>query len=290
MKKSFAARFGALALGLAVATGSGAAQNRVNTPPPVPDKAVFAGQVISLEDQDRRERMDRELMTFCYMHSTSQLMLKRSRRYFAIVEPILKARGIPDDLKYMMVIESNLDPKAYSSAGAAGLWQFTKATAKEYGLEIREGVDERYNIEKETIAACKFLKKYYAVFGDWTTVAAAYNAGQNGVAKRVESQRQSSALDLWLPEETSRYMYRILAAKMLFADPEAFGFSITEKDKYPVLKAREKVEVTTGIPSLVDFAEEHGTTYAKLKGANLWLRSDKLDNKDGKKYIIIIPE
>ncbi len=257
--------------------------------PAVPSRAVFAGQKIDLGDPDRYERMDRELMTFTYMHSTSMLMLKRASKYFPIVEPILKQYGIPDDLKYLMVIESNLDPKALSTAGAAGLWQFTKATAKEYGLEIRDGVDERYNIRKETVAACKFLKKAYAKFGDWMTVAASYNAGQGGIAKRIEQQHQSCGLDLWTPEETARYMYRLLAVKMMFESPESFGFRVSESERYPYREPRDVVTVGTSIESLVDFAEEYGTTYAKLKAANLWLRDVRLDNPAGKNYEIIIP-
>ena len=257
--------------------------------PAVPAKVMFAGQRIDLTDPDRYERMDRELITFTYMHSTSMLMLKRASKYFPIVEPILRQYGIPDDLKYLMVIESNLDPKALSTAGAAGLWQFTKATAKEYGLEIRDGVDERYNIRKETVAACKFLKKAYAKFGDWMTVAASYNAGQGGIANRIEQQHQSCGLDLWTPEETARYMYRLLAVKMMFEHPADFGFRIAESEKYPYREPRDVVTVGTSIASLVDFAEEYGTTYAKLKAANLWLRGIRLDNPAGKNYEIIIP-
>lgn len=258
-------------------------------PPKVPTIVRFADQVVHIDTQDRYERMDRELIAFSYMHSTSLLMLKRSGRYFPMIEPILKANGIPEDLKYLMVIESNLDPKALSSAGAAGLWQFTKTTAKEYGLEIREGVDERYNIEKETIAACKYLKKAYAKYGDWMTVAASYNAGQGGISKRLEEQKQDSALDLWLVEETARYMYRLLACKMLFEDPAAFGFDVPESEKYPYIEPIRTVEVSSPIESLVDFADKYGVTYAQLKAANLWLRGTKLDNKDGKTYKITIP-
>ena len=258
-------------------------------PPKVPTIVRFADQVVHIDTQDRYERMDRELIAFSYMHSTSLLMLKRSGRYFPMIEPILKANGIPEDLKYLMVIESNLDPKALSSAGAAGLWQFTKTTAKEYGLEIREGVDERYNIEKETIAACKYLKKAYAKYGDWMTVAASYNAGQGGISKRLEEQKQDSALDLWLVEETARYIYRLLACKMLFEDPAAFGFDVPESEKYPYIEPIRTVEVSSPIENLVDFADKYGVTYAQLKAANLWLRGTKLDNKDGKTYKITIP-
>lgn len=257
--------------------------------PPVPEYVVFAGDTIRFDRQDLYERMDRELITFTYMHTNSTLMLKRSRRIFAKVEPILRAQGVPDDLKYLMAIESNFEPKALSSAGAAGLWQFTKSTAKEYGLEVGTEVDERYHIEKETVAACRYLKDSYAKFGDWMTAAASYNGGQNGIARRRESQRQNHAMDLWLVEETSRYMFRILVAKMFFENPEAFGFNIREEDKYPVDPEPEVVKVSGPVGNLVDFAEEHGIRYATLKGANLWLRDSKLTNKAGKTYEIVIP-
>lgn len=258
--------------------------------PSVPKMIVFAGDTIRFDRQDIYERMDRELISFTYMHTNSTLMLKRSERIFAKVIPILRANGVPEDLKYLMAIESNFDPKALSSAGAAGLWQFTKSTAKEYGLEVSSEVDERYHIEKETVAACKYLLKAYDKYGDWMTVAASYNGGQNGISKRIENQRQRKAMDLWLVEETSRYMFRILAAKMFFEDPTSFGFYVREKDKYPVEpKPKETVSVSGPIENLVDFAEEHGIRYATLKGANLWLRDSKLTNKAGKTYEIVIP-
>lgn len=258
--------------------------------PSVPKMIVFAGDTIRFDRQDIYERMDRELISFTYMHTNSTLMLKRSERIFAKVVPILRANGVPEDLKYLMAIESNFDPKALSSAGAAGLWQFTKSTAKEYGLEVSSEVDERYHIEKETVAACKYLMNAYDKYGDWMTVAASYNGGQNGISKRIENQRQRKAMDLWLVEETSRYMFRILAAKMFFEDPTSFGFYVREKDKYPVEpKPKETVSVSGPIENLVDFAEEHGIRYATLKGANLWLRDSKLTNKAGKTYEIVIP-
>lgn len=258
--------------------------------PSVPKMIVFAGDTIRFDRQDIYERMDRELISFTYMHTNSTLMLKRSERIFAKVVPILRANGVPEDLKYLMAIESNFDPKALSSAGAAGLWQFTKSTAKEYGLEVSSEVDERYHIEKETVAACKYLLKAYDKYGDWMTVAASYNGGQNGISKRIENQHQRKAMDLWLVEETSRYMFRILTAKMFFEDPASFGFYVREKDKYPVEpKPKEIVSVSGPIENLVDFAEEHGIRYATLKGANLWLRDSKLTNKAGKTYEIVIP-
>ena len=257
--------------------------------PPVPLYVVFAGDTVRFDRPDFRERMDRELISFTNMHTNSILMLKRSRRMFALVVPELRRQGLPEDLKYLMAIESNLDPKAVSVTGASGLWQFTKATAATYKLEVNAEVDERFNMEKETVAACRFLKDAYAKFGDWMTVAASYNAGQGGIAARVAQQRQTSALELWLKEETARYLFRLLACKMFFENPAAFGFRVTPADMYPALTPRETVTVSGPIPSLVDFALEHGVTYAALKEANLWLRDDHLTNKSGKTYRIVIP-
>lgn len=258
--------------------------------PDVPEYVVFAGDTIRLDRADLRERMDRELIAFCYSHTNSVLMIKRANRYFPQIEPLLKLNGVPDDLKYLMVIESNVDPKALSSAGAAGLWQFMKESARECGLHVDSEVDERYNIEKETIAACKYLKQAYNRFGDWMTVAASYNAGQAGVSRRLSDQRQDSALDLWLVEETSRYMFRILAAKMYFENPASFGFYFTPEDLYPYIPERRRVEVSGPIESLVTFAEQNGVSYMDLKNANLWLRDSKLVNKERRTYSISIPD
>ena len=227
--------------------------------PAVPEYVAFAGDTVRFDRTDFYERMDRELISFTYMHTNTTLMLKRSRRYFAQIVPILRQQGIPEDLKYLMAIESSLDPKALSVAGAAGLWQFTKATAQTYGLEVNTEVDERYNIEKETVAACKFLKDAYRKYGDWMTVAASYNAGQGGISKRREAQKQPSALELWLPEETARYMFRLLAVKMFFENPAAFGFNVPLAERYPYIEPKDVLTVNYPVPSLVDFALEHGT-------------------------------
>lgn len=258
-------------------------------PPQVPEYVVFAGDTFRFDRQDLRERMDRELIAFTYMHATTTLMLKRSRRFFARVEPILRNNDIPTDLKYLMVIESNLDPKARSTVGAAGLWQFMKATGQHYGLEVGNEVDERYNIEKATAAACLYLGESFSMFGDWMTAAASYNHGQDNVRKRLEAQHQKRAFDLWMPEETTRYMFRILAAKMLFEDPAAFGFDIRDEEYYPVDEFSHRVIVRGEVPSLVDFAGQYGVTYAALKAANLWLRDDKLTNPKKKEYEILVP-
>ena len=257
--------------------------------PAVPAYVVFAGDTIRFDTAERRERMDRELLTFTNMHSTSTLMLKRSLRYFTMVAPYLREQGIPDDLKYLMVIESNLDPKAVSVSGAAGLWQFTKETAKTYKLLVNGEVDERFDITKETLAACTYLKRSYARFHDWMTVAASYNAGQQRLTDAVAQQGETCGLDLWLPEETTRYMYRLLTAKLFFENPQAFGFDVPTDERYPYIPPKKTVLVSDPIEDLAAFAKEHGTTYARLKAANLWLRDTKLLNKENRSYIILIP-
>lgn len=258
-------------------------------PPRVPDFVVFAGDTVRLDRQDFRERLDRELISFTYMHTNSTLMLRRSRRLFGRVVPILKEQGIPEDLKYLMAIESNLDLNAVSVTGASGLWQFTKATAATYKLEVNAEVDERFHPDKETLAACQYLKDAYAKFGDWITVAASYNAGQNGIAARLAEQKQTSALELFLKEETARYMFRLLACKMFFENPESFGYRLNPIDVYPPFPKLTAVSVSGAVPSWVEFAVVRGTTYAALREANPWIRDSKLTNKAGKTYWVLIP-
>jgi len=257
--------------------------------PKVPESVRFAGTTYRFDRPDLYERMDREFIAFSYAHTNAILMLKRADRLFAQVVPILKKNGVPEDLKYLMAIECNLDPTSVSVAGAKGPWQFMKAAARENGLEVGDEVDERYHIQKSTEAACKYLKAAYAKYGDWITVAASYNAGQGGISQRIDVQRQKSAMNLALPAETSRYIFRLLTAKYFFEHPEEFGFHVKPEECYPYVAPKETVTVKGPIESLTDFAEEHGTTYFLLKEANLWLRGDKLTNKNGKTYQIVIP-
>lgn len=257
---------------------------------PVPSQVSFAGQTIRLDRADLRERMDRELIAFTYSHTISTLMIKRANRLFPQIEPILKRMGVPDDLKYLMVIESNLDPQAQSSAGAAGLWQFIQSTGRAYGLEVNANIDERFNIEKATEAACRFLLEAYEKYGNWMTVAASYNGGQQGMDRRIELQHETDAMDMWLVDETSRYMFRLLAAKMMFEDPSLFGFRFKREDLYPYIPIKEQIKITDPVDDLVAFAEEHNISYADLKRANLWLRETKLNNKSHRTYYIDIPD
>lgn len=263
--------------------------NLLQATPEVPQSVTFCGQRIDLTRFDRYERMDRELLAFTYMHSTSIQMIKKANRYFPIVEPILKKNGIPDDFKYLMVIESNLNPNARSSAGAAGLWQFMKTTGREYGLEVNDNIDERYHVEKATAAACQYLKDAYEKYQDWVAVAASYNAGQARISSQLEKQYVKDALDLHLVEETARYVYRIIAAKIMFQDPTRFGFELKTSQLYQPIPYREIV-IDFEISNLAEWALKHGTTYSMLKIMNPWLRQDFLQNKSRRTYILQIPK
>lgn len=257
--------------------------------PEVPAEVHFADETIRLDRADLRERMDREITAFTYSHQLTLLMIKRANRYFPIVEPILKECGVPDDLKYLMVIESNLSPLARSTAGAAGMWQFMQETGRKYGLEVNTNIDERYNIEKATRAACAYLKESYEMYGDWMTVAASYNAGQNGISRRLERQGVDNAMDLWLVEETSRYMFRILTAKLVLEKPKEYGFVIRRSQLYPYIPPKKVVTTTLQIDDLTAFARKHGVTLAQLKEENPWLREYTMNNKSGRTYHIRIP-
>ena len=256
--------------------------------PEVPEKVVFCGKTIDLTRFDRHERMDRELLAFTYMHSTSIQLIKRANRYFPIVEPILKKHGIPDDFKYLMAIESNCNPLARSTAGAIGLWQFMQDTGREYGLEVNKNIDERYHVEKATAAACKYLKDAYEKYNDWVAVAASYNGGQARISSQMEKQHETDVLDLYLVEETARYVYRIIAAKIMLSDPTAFGFRLRTSDLYMPIPYKE-VTVTTGIADLAAWAKKQGTTYALLKNLNPWLRDNFLQNVSKRTYVLKIP-
>jgi hypothetical protein len=258
------------------------------TPPAIPDQLVFDNETIDLRRYDRHERIDRELMSYMYMHATTSLIIKRANRIYPIVEPMLKRNGIPDDFKYMMTIESSLNITAKSPVGAAGLWQLMPQTAKQLGLEVNDDVDERYDIEKSTRAACKYIRQAYAKYGDWMLVSASYNAGQARISSLLEKQQVKHAMDLWLVDETSRYMFRMLAIKELMKSPRRYGFLLKSEQLYPQLQYNV-VKVDTTITSLSDYAARMGITYAQLREANPWLRSYSLPNKSRKVYEIKIP-
>lgn len=258
--------------------------------PEVPDCITFAGENIMLTTQDRRERMDREILAFTYSHINTILQIKRANRLFPLVEPILKDCGIPDDLKYLMIIESNGDIEALSPAKAGGLWQFLEGTGRDYGLEVNKEVDERYHIEKATRAACEYLKESYRIYNNWLTVAASYNTGRGNIAKRIEGQKEKEAINMKLLPETSRYIFRLLAVKTIFSNPQAYGFHLRSSDLYPLIEHKKVISVDSAVNNWGTFAKEHGITYLQLREANPWIRGTSLTNKNLKEYSVKIPD
>jgi membrane-bound lytic murein transglycosylase D len=252
-----------------------------------PDKVFFAGEEVPLNFHDIRERYEREIYVNAYWQSSTLLLLKRAPKYLSIIEDILKKNNIPEDFKYVAIAESGL-LNVTSSAGAKGFWQIMPATAKENQLEVSDEVDERYHLEKSTEAACKYFRTAYARFGSWTAVAASYNMGISGYQKRKQEQKFESYYDLFLNDETSRYVFRILAFKAIFEDPKKFGYEIPKSELYAHYPMRE-LKVTQSIPDLASWAIKHNSNYKYLKLNNPWLRDKKLTISSGKSYIIKLP-
>jgi len=254
----------------------------------VPEKADFAGEAVPLDDPDIYRRMDRELLVNTYWQSNGILLIKRANQYFPVIEKILEEECVPNDFKYLALIESGLQ-NVVSPAGATGFWQIMKTTGRELGLEVNDNVDERYNLEKATRAACDYLKKSKEKFGSWTLAAAAYNAGRGGINKQLTRQGADDYYDLLLSEETGRYVFRILAVKQILADPESFGFNVDPDHLYDEIPV-SVVEIDEGVEDLVAFAKANGISYKILKIHNPWLRETSLINRSGKKYHIAIPK
>lgn len=256
---------------------------------PIPEKMDFAGEAVPLNNPDIRERLDRELLVNTYWQSNGLLIFKRANKYFPIIEPLLAKYGLPDDFKYLAVAESGLENNR-SPAGAAGFWHFLKSTGREYGLEINDYVDERYNLELATKVAAEYLKASKEKFGSWTLAAAAYNAGNGGVNKQITRQRaDKDYYDLLLNDETSRYVFRILAFKEILSNPVKYGFNFEEKDLYKEIPTY-KVKVDTAVTDFALFAKKFGINYKILKIHNPWLRETYLNNASRKEYYIDIPE
>lgn len=258
------------------------------TQPEVPEELYLFGEKVPLENFEVYERVDRELVVNTYWHSSTILALKRAARWFPIIEPILKKNNVPVDFKYLAVAESNLE-NAVSPAGATGFWQFIKSAAVEYGLEVNDEVDERYDIEKSTEAACKYLKDAYSKYGSWTMAAAAYNAGMNGITKWSSIQKTNNYYNLTLGIETSRYIARIAAIKIIMENPQKYGYYLNDKDFYKPLKFTEVI-LDSSVTDFAYYAASLGINYKTLKLFNPWLRDSSLKNKNGKKYTIKIPE
>lgn len=253
----------------------------------IPQKASFAGEEVDLTPTDLKERMDKELLVNTYWQSNTLLMIKRANKYFPQIEKILKEEGVPDDFKYLALIESGLE-QVISPAGAKGFWQIMRTTGKEMGLEINSNVDERYNIELSTRVACQYLKKAKEKLGTWTLAAASYNRGISGIKRLLEKQQVDNYYDLLLGTETKRYVFRILAVKAIVTQPERFGFIINSNDLYPNTETKT-IAVDTAITNIARFAKTMNMTYKEFKLHNPWLIQNHLNNKSRKLYHIELP-
>lgn len=254
----------------------------------LPKDLMFAGEKVPMNLPDVKERIDREFLVNTYWQSNGFLLFKRAHKYFPIIEPILKEEGVPDDFKYLAVIESGLS-NVVSPAGARGFWQIMKTTGREYGLEVNGNVDERYHIEKSTRVACEYLKNAKEKFGSWTLAAASYNAGMSGVARKLSKQQVEDYYDLLLTSETSRYVPRIVALKYILMQPHKFGFNFSKEHLYTLIPTYT-VEVDTAITNIAAFAKQYKVNYKVLKIHNPWLREGHLNNKSRRIYKIEIPK
>ncbi len=254
----------------------------------LPDSLTFCGEQVPMDRFYVRESLERELLVNAHLHSSTMLLLKRTSRWFPVIEPIMNKNGLPEDFKYLAMIESALT-NAVSPSKAVGFWQFLEGTGKEYNLEINKEVDMRYNQELETVAACKYLKESHRKFGSWILAAAAFNCGNGRITRTMEEQRVTSYFDMLLPNETERYVYRILALKLITEDPAKYGYHISDEGWYQPLEYKT-VTVTESIPDLVEFAINQGTNLKMLKYYNPWLRSTSLTISEGNSYKIKIPK
>ena len=258
--------------------------------PEVPASATLCGKKVDLDRADMYERLDRELTSMAYTHGNTLLTIKRANKLFPVIAPILKQNGIPLDMLYLACVESSLNTRAMSGAKAAGIWQFMPATGKQYGLEVSDEVDERYNVEKATAAACRYLKNALAKYGgNWSSVMAAYNGGMARVTSELDKQQAGDAFDLYLTDETSRYMFRVLAMKLIMENPAAYGFDLRRDQLYFPLKYKE-VKVSGPVDDWAEWAKKQGISYRQLREDNPWIRARKLTNKTGKTYIVKVAE
>lgn len=255
---------------------------------PIPTEMSFADEPVPLHNPDIQERMDREILVNAYWQSNAFLLMKRTHKYGPLIDSILAAENVPLDFKYLAVIESGLQ-NVSSPAGAKGFWQFMRSTAKEFDLEVNANVDERFNLVLATQAAARYLKQARDEFGSWTLAAASYNAGRAGIRRELTRQGVSNYYDLLLNEETSRYVFRILAVKRLLEEPQQYGFQYNSDHLYQRIPTR-KLKVDTVVRDFVAFAEKFGINYKILKIHNPWLREGHLNNSSRKEYTIAIPE
>ena len=258
-----------------------------NQLPPIPSKMELFGETIDLRDEDIRERLDNELIVNAYLHSATTLIIKRANRYFPSLEQLLKEQQIPSDFKYLCVIESNLT-QAISPAGARGFWQFMPETAKEYNLLITTEIDERLNVQKSTLAACAYLKKSHAEFKNWILAAASYNRGMGGVRSDMKSQYTNNYFDTEMNNETGRYVFRIMAMKLILENPKAYGFNIKPFDLYPIRNTKT-ITINTPISDLAWWAKNNNVNLKIIRKLNPWLLTNSLTIKPIN-YVITLPK
>lgn len=255
--------------------------------PPIPAELYFAGEKVDLDKWYIRERLERELVVASYSYSLTLMSLKRTARWFPMIEEVFKREGIPDDMKYLVIAESNLT-NAISPAEAVGFWQILDETGKYYGLRINKEVDQRYDPEEATLAAVKYLRRAKENFGTWTLAAAAYNAGMRGIGSKLEAQGETDYFSLHMADETARYVFRAMAYKLIHQNPEKYGYFLSPEQYYQPLRTYD-IKVTGSVQSWVEFAKAEGITYAQLKYYNPWIRDSKLVNKNRDTFLVKIP-
>lgn len=255
--------------------------------PTLPKTIKFADEEIDLSDIDIRERFDRELVVNNFWHSNTLFYFKRANRWFPIMKKILEEENVPIDFVYLAVIESGLD-QVTSPSGARGFWQFMTVTAEEYELLISDEIDERYHVEKSTRAAALYLKKAHNQFGSWILAAAAYNRGKAGIERDMEYQYSSNFFDLHLNNETSRYVFRILAVKHIMEHPKDYGFIVPNETLYPEISMK-RVTIEKSIDDLPKWAIENGVNFKIFKKLNPWVISNKLTINPKEQIEVYLP-
>jgi len=247
----------------------------------------FCGEPVWIQNTDVRERLERELLVTLNHADDVILWLKRAHRYFPYLEKVLKIGALPDDLKYIVLVESSLQPLAVSSKGAAGFWQFIEGTARKYNIQINNDVDERRHFFISTDAALKYLQDLYATFGSWTLAAAAYNMGEEGLRTEMLLQNANHYYQLYLNQETQRYIFRIMAAKMILSDPGKYGFYPDEKDLYqPLTYDLVDLNLSESVPIFI-VAQAAGTYFKIIKDFNPHIKGYYLSPG---KHVLMVPQ
>jgi membrane-bound lytic murein transglycosylase D len=254
--------------------------------PQLPKEMEFAGEKIDLSDIDIRERLDKELHAIVFYHNLIIIYFKRANRFMPEIERLLKENNIPDDFKYLALIESGYD-NVESRSGAHGFWQFMPETAKEFGLTVNSSIDERQDVRKSTPAACKYLQKAKDTLGSWIEAAASYNRGMNGVRSDQKWQHVDSYFDAYMNNETARYVFRMMAAKLIFENPNSYGYNLNDIELYPIIDTKTE-RVSGEIRDVARWAKDKGINYKILIKLNPWILTNSLKSRlEG--YAIVLP-